>query len=286
MGMSALHLACHSRSSSAVSMLLKRGLDPNAPSKDGSTALHYASPLHEGEVVKLLLEAHADPAVQRADGNLPIHVIFSSPNLPGPGHPFSIRHLDVNDSALLSKDFVDRKNNNGDTTLHLACKDVVRYNKPPNWISLLLLQQGCDPLIENNDGYSSLEILLVRFKSKHSVPPFRESLISGAVEAILQKVQDFARVNIPIGTRKMALKVLSRAIEHAEWHLCESLIELVDDTSEIDTLSMMSPLLHACQQNCSQKLFQKIVSKSSDLSRYDEHGYTALHRAVMENQLV
>jgi ankyrin repeat protein len=84
----------------------------------------------------------------------------------------------------------------------------------------------------------------------------------------------------------MALRVLCRAIEDFEWMLCEQLIELVEDTSELDALSMVSPILQACLHNCSQKLFQKIVSKSSDLSRHDEQGYTALHRAVMRNQLM
>jgi len=61
---------------------------------------------------------------------------------------------------------------------------------------------------------------------------------------------------------------------------------LISDTSEIDPLSMMSPFLHACQQSRSQELFQKIVSKASDLARHDDCGLAALHLAALENNLV
>jgi hypothetical protein len=154
-------------------MLLKRGLDPNTPSKDGSTALHYVSTLQYGEdiheIIGMLLEAHADQEMQRLDGSFPIHVIFASASLPGPGPPSSSRVLDVKNSALatLSKDFVGRQTNNGDTALYLACKHIVAFNEPPSWIALLL-EQGYDPMAENDDGQSSLEILLVGFESKRS----------------------------------------------------------------------------------------------------------------------
>jgi ankyrin repeat protein len=61
-----LHLACQSGSSSAINLLLNRGLDPNTPSDDGSAALHFAASLPNSndlfEIIGMLLEAHADPS--------------------------------------------------------------------------------------------------------------------------------------------------------------------------------------------------------------------------------
>jgi ankyrin repeat protein len=59
-----LHLACQSGSSSAINLLLNRGLDPNTPSDDGSAALHFVASLPNinnlFKIIGMLLEAHAD----------------------------------------------------------------------------------------------------------------------------------------------------------------------------------------------------------------------------------
>jgi ankyrin repeat protein len=280
-------------------MLLSRGLEPNTRSNDGSTSLHYAASIPNSadrtEILEILLDAGANPGVQRSDGNLPIHVIFSAA-------PFQseVELLPRDMDGILgslSKGFADRRNKNQETALHLVCKcGVERYGSLSGWISLML-DHGYDSLIENDDGQSSLSILLAGFEFENSrrrdgplAPPppgcvTRMDAIETSLQIVLGRLH-YRSDDIPPEIRTIAARILSLGIKYSLWGLCEQSIKLVNDTSEQNLNSMESPLLSACSRpNLEQTLLQTIVSKASDFTRYDKDGYTALHKAVMMNRL-
>lgn len=274
-------------------MLLNRGLDPNAQSNDGSTALHYAASIkndfESADVIELLLGAHADPGVQRSDRSLPIHLIMSTTpprrsNLP----PF---HKDSS-LAALSTGFADRKNKNSDTTLHLVCRYVAGgglstedIDRSVRWIGTMV-GDDYDPLLENGENQSSLQILLVSFERDYLSSPY--GAVPSALEIALARLQSCAdTMPLPTGTQKIVLRVLILIIELRGSHyarICEQLLTFIKDTSDLDPISKKSPLHRACLHPFSSGALS-ILAKASDLSRHDIDGYTALHMAVKCNEL-
>jgi uncharacterized protein len=64
----ALHSACASRQTDTVRMLLDRGADPNARQPSGFTPLHAAAEHGDEEMARLLLDHGADPAARTDQG--------------------------------------------------------------------------------------------------------------------------------------------------------------------------------------------------------------------------
>ena len=277
-------------------MLLGRGLDPNAQSNDGSAALHYAAATtaiqdspDRMEILKILLEAGADPGVQRSDACLPIHVL-STTALRQSSMVTDATDRETTLLRSLIQGFANRGNKNNETALHLVCKSVIEAGvNLTSWISWML-DDGYDSLIENCERQSSLGILLNGFlDDNYSKAPSMShepsSIIALALQLVLEglhrRVDDMSPE-----IRRTAAGALSVAIRHSLWGLCEQLVELVNDTSELDPDPLGSPLHLACMQpHLSPSLLQTIVSKASDFSRYDENGFAPLHRAVTNNLL-
>ena len=160
-----------------VGNLIYRGMDPNTPTEKGEPALVFAVRSGAPKTVAYLLK---QPSIQidatnmadetalmlaanandLASANLLIEA-GASVNRPkwtplhyaaSKGHTAMMRLLIENDA------YVDAESPNGTTPLMMAA-----YYSSPNAVKLML-EEGADPLLKNQDGQTALDMALVKDK--------------------------------------------------------------------------------------------------------------------------
>ena len=160
-----------------VGNLIYRGMDPNTPTEKGEPALVFAVRSGAPKTVAYLLK---QPSIQidatnmadetalmlaanandLASANLLIEA-GASVNRPkwtplhyaaSKGHTAMMRLLIENDA------YVDAESPNGTTPLMMAA-----YYASPNAVKLML-EEGADPLLKNQDGQTALDMALVKDK--------------------------------------------------------------------------------------------------------------------------
>ena len=160
-----------------VGNLIYRGMDPNTPTEKGEPALVFAVRSGAPKTVAYLLK---QPSIQidatnmadetalmlaanandLASANLLIEA-GASVNRPkwtplhyaaSKGHTAMMRLLIENDA------YVDAESPNGTTPLMIAA-----YYASPNAVKLML-EEGADPLLKNQDGQTALDMALVKDK--------------------------------------------------------------------------------------------------------------------------
>ena len=160
-----------------VGKLIYRGMDPNTPTEKGEPALVFAVRSGAPKTVAYLLK---QPSIQidatnmadetalmlaanandLASANLLIEA-GASVNRPkwtplhyaaSKGHTAMMRLLIENDA------YVDAESPNGTTPLMMAA-----YYSSPNAVKLML-EEGADPLLKNQDGQTALDMALVKDK--------------------------------------------------------------------------------------------------------------------------
>ena len=174
-----------------VGNLIYRGMDPNTPTEKGEPALVFAVRSGAPKTVAYLLK---QPSIQidstnmadetalmlaanandLASANLLIEA-GASVNRPhwtplhyaaSKGHTGMMRLLIENDA------YIDAESPNGTTPLMMAA-----YYASPNAVKLML-EEGSDPLLKNQDGQSALDMALVKDKklSAQYIRAFIEAL--------------------------------------------------------------------------------------------------------------
>ena len=160
-----------------VGKLIYRGMDPNTPTEKGEPALVFAVRSGAPKTVAYLLK---QPSIQidatnmadetalmlaanandLASANLLIEA-GASVNRPkwtplhyaaSKGHTAMMRLLIENDA------YIDAESPNGTTPLMMAA-----YYASPNAVKLML-EEGADPLLKNQDGQTALDMALVKDK--------------------------------------------------------------------------------------------------------------------------
>ncbi|KAK0717516.1 ankyrin repeat-containing domain protein [Lasiosphaeria miniovina] len=141
-----------SRQTRAVELLISYGADPRALNRHGLTALHLMKgQLEELPAIKLLVDAEANiNAAQPSTGRTPLHMLF-----PKCG-PLQNTITAIPELALVGADF-NRKDNNGNTPLHLATSSLTETNSEEMVEQILGdFLKVCDPTITNGDGHTAL----------------------------------------------------------------------------------------------------------------------------------
>ncbi len=143
-GEPALVFAVRSGAPKTVAYLLKQpGIQIDATNMADETALMLAANANDLASANLLIEAGA--SVNRPNWT-PLHYASSK------GHTAMMRLLIENDA------YVDAESPNGTTPLMMAA-----YYASPNAVKLML-EEGADPLLKNQDGQTALDMALVKDK--------------------------------------------------------------------------------------------------------------------------
>lgn len=143
-GEPALVFAVRSGAPKTVAYLLKQpGIQIDATNMADETALMLAANANDLASANLLIEAGA--SVNRPNWT-PLHYAASK------GHTAMMRLLIENDA------YVDAESPNGTTPLMMAA-----YYASPNAVKLML-EEGADPLLKNQDGQTALDMALVKDK--------------------------------------------------------------------------------------------------------------------------
>lgn len=157
-GEPALVFAVRSGAPKTVAYLLKQpGIQIDATNMADETALMLAANANDLASANLLIEAGA--SVNRPKWT-PLHYAASK------GHTAMMRLLIENDA------YVDAESPNGTTPLMMAA-----YYSSPNAVKLML-EEGADPLLKNQDGQTALDMALVKDKklSAQYIRAFIEAL--------------------------------------------------------------------------------------------------------------
>ena len=141
-GEPALVFAVRSGAPKTVAYLLKQpGIQIDATNMADETALMLAANANDLASANLLIEAGA--SVNRPNWT-PLHYAASK------GHTAMMRLLIENDA------YIDAESPNGTTPLMMAA-----YYASPNAVKLVL-EEGADPLLRNQDGQTALDMALVK----------------------------------------------------------------------------------------------------------------------------
>ena len=157
-GEPALVFAVRSGAPKTVAYLLKQpGIQIDATNMADETALMLAANANDLASANLLIEAGA--SVNRPNWT-PLHYAASK------GHTAMMRLLIENDA------YIDAESPNGTTPLMMAA-----YYASPNAVKLML-EEGADPLLKNQDGQTALDMALVKDKklSAQYIRAFIEAL--------------------------------------------------------------------------------------------------------------
>jgi ankyrin repeat protein len=157
-GEPALVFAVRSGAPKTVAYLLKQpGIQIDATNMADETALMLAANANDLASANLLIEAGA--SVNRPKWT-PLHYAASK------GYTGMIRLLIENDA------YIDAESPNGTTPLMMAA-----YYASPNAVKLML-EEGADPLLRNQDGQTALDMALVKDKklSAQYIRAFIEAL--------------------------------------------------------------------------------------------------------------
>lgn len=142
-GLTLLHKAARRGSHELLNTLLNRGANIEEKTFGGATPLHYTIAFDRVETAELLLNRGADITAVDNYGDTVLHYACYSeaPN---------ILQLFLNRGA---KAFCDVKNNNGLTPLHVAVQKGYAN------LAVVLLQNGADPMIKDNQGEDAFSLL-------------------------------------------------------------------------------------------------------------------------------
>ena len=140
-----LIIASYNGHNNVVNSLVSDGVDVNAHNNAKRTALHYACTNGHNDVVTTLLQSNADPTIQDNNGYTPL-MMASAMN-----HNESVcTILDSKHYQNSLATYMNIQNNNGETALHLACK------QGNSKITSALLNANANPDQENKNGWTPL----------------------------------------------------------------------------------------------------------------------------------
>ena len=143
-GFTPVHLAINSGQIDFFNALLNIQFDFSG--EIGSAFLHIACEYRQREIVKWLIEHGADPTLADKDGNLPQHLCFLGEKDPC-----------MQTLKQLGNFNICIQNNNGDTVVHLACRNI----NPKMLQEILKYRNNISSgalLVQNNDKNTALHL--------------------------------------------------------------------------------------------------------------------------------
>ena len=265
-GFTALHYAVKADSLDAARYLIDRMFDIHAVTNDGSNVLHCAVD-HDSkivyEIVELLLKSGVDPCKVRKDGMTPINLLLSTASQ-SPYDPHISNELEAM-LRVITKHATSLNITYGAglSPLHQVCqlrKKNIADDWRPNALKILL-QNGADPRMQDNEGKTALMYLVEAWKKK-----FLESgsLLASytsvtMIKQFLNSMNDKQFISDACTNPQiLCLALISRDEELAYKALeyCSSVDATVNGISELSCLKT------ACKNGCSRQLLEELLERS------------------------
>jgi ankyrin repeat protein len=184
-GQAPLHLASLYGSAEGIKSLLAGGAEINIRDTDGNTPLHIAALYRHPENLDEILKANPDIDAKNIEGCTPLHLAVRRPdnekaielllqygadvNIAGPAGRNalleSVGSYQKEYIALLVSNGVDidSQDNDGNTALHYQMINVLKnklYLPRGKAIVKILVEEGADPHIRNNEGKSPMDLAM------------------------------------------------------------------------------------------------------------------------------
>ncbi|XP_062595086.1 putative ankyrin repeat protein RF_0381 [Saccostrea cucullata] len=314
-GWTVLHSACRGGSVEIVSLLIEKGMDFNALSKDGETILHRAclkgkfevceylvenyphlldvkdkfsnSVLHDAawggsvQIVKLLIEKKMDINALQGGGETILHLCCRS------GKMEVCEYLIKLFSGLL-----EIRDNDGWTAIHSACSggsvEIVSF----------LMEKGMDIKTLSNNGKSILhraclcgkfevcEYLVENYphlldvKDKSSYTVLHDAAWGGNVQIVKLLIEKKMDINALQGGGETILRQCCRS---GKKEMCEYLVNHFPDLLEKRDNNGWTALHSACWGG-SVEIVSFLIEKGMDFNALSNDGKTILHRACLNGK--
>ena len=285
-GDSILHHAIRSKCLDSVECLLEAQCDPNCKNRDGLTPLHIAVEVESTDIVKELLHHGADSNVAYPhDGGTVLHhacrfnflpifqyllkTVKCNPNEKNDAgeSPLHIATVWKDGSFELVKELIEGgadpnvQDNDGNTLLHYACKNV-GLKISMSCFNYLLDCKMCDPNIKNRDGSTPIHLI--------NQGPKRLSVID-------EMISKRANIHQPDGNSDT---LLHKACKAGESETVIHLLGLKCDPNSMNkagqTPLQVIPLSHPSAIS----IIDEIIKSGGDLDfAIDENGNSLLHKA-------
>uniref|UniRef100_A0A8D8K462 Ankyrin-3 n=1 Tax=Culex pipiens TaxID=7175 RepID=A0A8D8K462_CULPI len=266
-GLTPLHHAAKCGNLEVLQLLLREGADVNAEDSNGNTSLHYADE-GGGHVVSFLIEYSSDINHKNMDGDTPLH--FSSQKI----------EPEISKILLAKRACPDLTNSDGNTPLQLAIIDLYVVNEIGPFsiwkerlhlleIAQLLIDHSFELNRQNNNGDTALHLAVSKGEFE-----IVKALIAREAEISLTNKREVNRPSSSISknasihrTNKDGNTPLQLTIKEMYRSRC---LDGTDISFEIDRL---------------MKIAQLLIDHASKLDRQNNNGDTALHLAVLANEL-
>ena len=255
--------------------------DTNTQNSDGNTPLHLACQLGNLCVVEYITkEQRCDTSVGNSEGNLLTNTVAIS------------KQLSLVIVEPVSKyTNVNIQNSNGDTPLHLACKNDFGRGI----VEFLTLQQKCDVSIVNNEGNLPLHVAISKQLSLETIKlvsscrdlnvcnkdgdtPLKMACASQMLNVVKFLVEDI-QCDLTFATENSELP-----LHYACQYLPLEIVTLICDRSpqylNAATHRGDTPLHMACLRGCLDIVKYLVDNLRCDMDILNEDCYGALHVAI------
>ncbi len=284
---------------SGVQSFLTAGrVNVDAQSMDGDTALMAAVQIENPEIINLLMAFGATPAIRNNAGLAPLHIAARKGNLRVVQALLSGSQTNVNiqsktgetplcytDSPVIASCLLARRANPnkgdkaGNTPLHRAILTE-------NWeLADILLQKGADINIENDDGFTPINVAqsveAVQYLLDHGADPTRSDEGGNTILHKAAMNGDCAMIKALLSSRKIDVNVVNENGNTPLNFTCSAeaakllLSHLANPTLADEENN--TPLHHAAEIEDIELMSILLADRRVDVNAQNDDGQTSLH---------
>jgi ankyrin repeat protein len=279
-----LHHVCSAKSESVVEKLLQHGALADKGNRHGETPLHISARLGNDSCLGVLLSNTTERELNRSLARRDAIQMTPLMHACASGSTECVRML-LQQSTCTGNGSIDCTDSNGNAALHYGAtqKHIVKH----------LLTAGANPLLENNDGKTPLQLaqeadadnaakLLQEEENPNSlsqsgVPRLLESVRNSqyqAAEALLRRGADASKkgeaASFPLH-EAAALPATGSGLVHLLFHHNASPSKVDDNRRSA---------VHVAASGSNVEAVQALISSGASINKRDETGQTPLHAAA------
>ena len=264
----ALHIAARideAKGERCTKQLVKSGADPNAPINDGRSAVHIAAAAGNLLILRALLQNGGDAQMSDKDGETALHKAAKN------CHFAIVKELLQFIQGFIGRctEFVNKKNNKGETTLHYAAmisKNLLHFPDEDRLILSMLMENGSD-------------VTVLTELNKESV--FHYVSLSGNIELLKEILANANIGQIQISVNKqntLGWAPLLAASSRGHVEIVGSLLECNARVDVFDNEGRSA--LHLAAECGSMDVIKLLLDENAFVNSKTKLGWTALYFAA------